>query len=260
LLENMVRGKTSIGRTTTDPGMVRLLAKLGFDWVELDMMFSANDWDSIDRLITTAEAAEITPIVRVQSNPDLGYDHRIAVEVSRAQGIGAQFIFVSHSCKKEIDESVLVSKGWHKRTETLPLTNPDEWESKVKQLSSETFVVPHAETKGAFEEMEDTLAIPGVKAFYFAMTDGSRALKGTEKPDWNLPKLWEYIDTAVKIGKKQDIMIGANTSYTPSFDELRKRVKKLHEHGVRMIDIQTSNFLFQISVGPFLDSIKKDLG
>ena len=103
------------------------------------------------------------------------------------------------------------------------------------------------------------LAIPGIKAFYFAMTDGSRALQGTDKPNWELPKLWEYIDKAVKIGKEKDIMIAANVSYASSFDEIRRRAKKLHEHGVRMIDVQTSSFLFTKAVEPLLNSIREDI-
>jgi len=39
-------------------------------------------------MIRACEAAGITPVVRVHSDPWTVYDHRIAVDLSRLQGIG----------------------------------------------------------------------------------------------------------------------------------------------------------------------------
>lgn len=44
-------------------------------------MFTGLDFGRTLLLIRTGEAAEISPVVRVQSNPWLGYDPRIAVDV-----------------------------------------------------------------------------------------------------------------------------------------------------------------------------------
>lgn len=100
LLEKIDAGKVALGMRINDPERVELCAHLGFDWFMLDQMFTANDWSRTQDLIRTGEAAGLTPVVRVHSNPWLGYDHSIAVNVSRAHGIGAQFIMVSNSCKR----------------------------------------------------------------------------------------------------------------------------------------------------------------
>src|SRR5439155_27115421 len=119
LLENIRSGKPSLGLYINSPDMVELCGFLGFDWFLIDQMFTANDWSKTAELMRAGVASEITPLVRVQSNPWLGYDHRIAVDVTRALGIGAQFVLVSNACKQEIDECVEVASDWHRMALTV---------------------------------------------------------------------------------------------------------------------------------------------
>src|ERR1700750_810276 len=97
LLNKIEQGGTAIGIRINSADMIDLCGHLGFDWFVIDHMFSAHDWGRTEDFIRAGEAAGITPVVRVQANPWIGYDHRLAVEVSRAMGIGAQFVFVSNS-------------------------------------------------------------------------------------------------------------------------------------------------------------------
>lgn len=256
ILENFKEGKTSIGAYTSDHEMIRLMAHIGFDWVMIDQMFTGNDWSKTESLVTTAEAANITPVVRVQSNPWVGYDHRIAVDVTRAQGIGAQFIFVSPSNKKEIEECLEVSKDWHKRALTIHPFDNFDWEPTISKMSNEAYVIPTAESKGSLDELETIMGLPGLKGFFLSMTDASRVITGKEKPDWYNPKLWNYLEKAVKIGNDKGIIVGANTSYAYDMEEMEKRVKKLHDAGIKLILIQGATFLFQIAIGKFVRSIK----
>lgn len=261
LLENMRNDRTSLGLYVNSPDMVELCAHLRFDWFMIDQMFTGLDWGRTQEMIRAGEAAGITPVVRVQSNPWIGYDHRIAVDVTRAGGIGAQFVLVSYSCKKEIEECMAVSGDWHRRALWIhPFNSFDEWDKKTDEIGQGTFIIPQVETKGGWEELEETLCIPGIKMFFFAMTDLSKAITGSTRPDWYHPKLWECVHKAVEIGKEKGILIGANTSYAYDMEELRKRTKKLHDAGVRMIMIQGAPFLFQIAVGQFLKQVKADLG
>lgn len=227
LLDKLKTNETTLGLRITHPDMVELCAFLGFDWCMIDHMFSATDWSGTKEMIRTGEAAGITPIVRVQANPWLGYDHRIGVEVTRAFGIGAQFVMVSHSCNREIKECLSVTGDWHRNALTVhPFKSKKEWSEKSKQIAESNYLIPHAESIGAFDEIEKTLSLPGVKLYFIAMTDASKVLTGRTKPDWYSPKLWKFIDKAVKLGEKNQIMIGANTSYAYTMKEMRQRVKK----------------------------------
>jgi lactam utilization protein B len=91
------------------------------------------------------------------------------------------------------------------------------------------------------------------------MTDASRIITGSHKPDWYNAKLWEYVDRAVELGKDHGVTIGANTSYAYRMDEMKKRVEHLIEHGVKMIMAQGAPFLFQIAATEFLGDLKAAL-
>ncbi len=260
-LEKIQKNQTTLGLFVNSPDMVELCAHLGFDWFVIDQMFTGLDWGKTEELIRTGEGAGITPVVRVQSNPWVGYNHQLALEVTRAQGIGAQFVLISHSCKKEIDECLEVAKDWHRRVMWIhPFKSFDDWDRKIDKMGQETFIIPQAESSGALDALEETLSIPGLKMFFIAMTDASKVITRSARPDWHHPKLWEYVNRAVEIGRKKGVMIGANTSYAYDMEEMRRRVKKLHDAGVKMIMTQMASFLFQIAVGHFLDGVKKDIG
>ena len=78
-------------------------------------------------------------------------------------------------------------------------------------------------------ELEETIALPGLKMFFIAMTDASKVITRSKYPDWDNKKLWEYVARAVKLGEKHGVMIGANTSYAYTMAEMRGRVRRLHE-------------------------------
>lgn len=258
LLTKLRQGGTAIGTRINSVDMIDLCGYLGFDWFVIDHMFSANDWGRTENFIRAGEAAGITPVVRVQANPWVGYDHRVAIEVSRAMGMGAQFVFVSNSCKREIDECIEVSKGWHRKAMIIhPFQDEDDWIRKREgKKEQESFVIPQPESTGAMAELDETLKHPNVKAMFFAMSDASMAMTGEKKPNWYHPKVWEAVDRVVALGKEHDCAIGANTSYGYTIEELVKRIRHLHEHGVRLIQVQSVNFIFQVAAGKMMRELK----
>lgn len=257
LLEKLTDGRSALGLYVNSPDMVELCGHLGFDWFMIDQMWTSNDWSKTEELMRAGEAAGITPVVRVQSNPWLGYDHRIAIDVSRALGIGAQFVLVSHSGRQEIEECVEVSKDWHRKAMTIhPYGDFADWIPVREQHESGTFIVPQPESRGAFDELEQIIRNPGIKLVFLAMTDASRILTGSHTPDFYHPALWEYLDRAVQLGKEHGVTIGANTSYAYRLDELQDRIRRLHVHGVKMIMVQGAPFLFQVAMTEFLRDLR----
>lgn len=258
LLEKINDGRTSLGLFVESPDMVELCGHLGFDWFGIDQMFTGADWSRTENLIRAGEAAGITPVVRVQSNPWLGHDNRIAVDVTRAQGVGAQFILVSHSDQSEIESCLHVSKDWHRKLFTIhPFDSFEDWDRPREGTDMQTFIIPQPESRGAFDSLEDVIRLPGVKIVLIAMTDGSRVLTGSNRPDFYHPALWEVVDRAVALGKEHGVTIGANTSYAYDLPELERRIGVLQEHGVRMILVQGAMFLFQVAMTGFLQRVRK---
>ena len=113
LREKLDTGASAIGVIALDPYSIEVAAHMGFDWIFIDQMFTSLDWTVTEGLLRCCDAAGITPVIRVPSNPWLGYDHRIAVEVTRLISIGARYIVVSNSCRKEIEECLEAARNWH---------------------------------------------------------------------------------------------------------------------------------------------------
>jgi len=62
-----------------------------------------------------------------------------------------QFVMVSHSCKKEMEECLSVSGDWHRNALIVhPFHSQDEWKSKTKQIAESNYVIAHAESKGSY--------------------------------------------------------------------------------------------------------------
>lgn len=260
LLEKFKAKKTAIGLYVNDPDSVELCAHVGFDWFMIDQMFTALDWNKTQQMIRAGEAAGITPVVRVQSNPWIGYDHHIAVDVQRAQGIGAQFIRVSFSDKKEIEECLATAKDWHRKALWIhPFRDNNEWDAGIDEMAEATFIQPSAESKGALAAIDEVLEMPGLKTFNIAMTDASKMITGEKKPDWYHLKLWQYVDKVVKAAERKGIMVSAGTSYAYSLKEMGERVRRLHGAGVRMILAQGAPFLLQLAAIELLDGVRADL-
>src|SRR6202162_3118598 len=73
LKDNMKADRTSLGVWANDPETVELCAFLGFDWIMIDMMFTGMDFRDVQNMIRTCEAAGITPVVRMHTNPWAGH-------------------------------------------------------------------------------------------------------------------------------------------------------------------------------------------
>ena len=260
LADKLKAMKTTLGIRVTHSDQAELAAFLGLDWFMIDQMFTSADWGYVRNCMKVGEAAGISPIVRVAGNPWLGYNHQLGIDATRAFGMGAQFVMVSHSCKKEIEECLEVQGDWHRNALVVhPFRSKDEWKTKSKEIADSGCVIAHAESQGSYDEFEETMDLPGLKMFFFAMTDASKILAKSTEPDWYSPDLWKFIDKAVALGEKKGIMIGANTSYGYSMKEMRKRVNVLHDHGVKFIYIQSAPYLFQTAIGEFMDDVHKDL-
>jgi 4-hydroxy-2-oxoheptanedioate aldolase len=181
MLECMQSGRTALEVWANDPETVELCAFLGLDWIMIDMMFTGMDFRDVQNMIRTCEAAGITPVVRAHSDPWLGYDHRIAVDLSRLQGIGAQFILVSHSGIREIEEALEVAKDWHRRALWVhPFRNRAEWDRRIDAMHEGAYIIPHAESLGSVEKLDETMDLPGLKMFFFGMTDLSKVLANSK--------------------------------------------------------------------------------
>jgi 4-hydroxy-2-oxoheptanedioate aldolase len=141
-----------------------------------------------------------------------------------------------------------------------PFRNRAEWDQRIDEMADGAYIIPHAESIGSVDKLDETMDLPGLKMFFFGMTDLSKVLANSKKPDWDSPQLWRFVDHAVKKGKEKGIVVGANTSYAYTMAEMRQRVKRLADAGMGFIMIQGAPFLFQVAMTEFLTGVRADLG
>ncbi|WP_251328283.1 hypothetical protein [Haloplanus pelagicus] len=259
----------ALGVYINDPKTVELAAHVGFDWFMLDQMFTNHGWEKTETLIRTAKAAGITPIVRAHSYPWAGYDPHVVANVSRNIGMGANYVMLSHSGKEEIEQVLpLAHEDYKKESHIFPYDEllPFDTERSADREGMQANIIPHVESEGAIEDLEAVMDNPEVNYCFVALNDAMQVLTGEDRPDWNDPRVWEFVDEVVRLGESTNTVIGANPSFhgtgeefTYSLDTLEDRVVQLHDRGVDMIMVQSAPLIFQLAGGRLLRNLSTRL-
>jgi 2-keto-3-deoxy-L-rhamnonate aldolase RhmA len=255
LKEKLDAGESAFGVICFDPYSIDVAAHVGFDWIFIDLMFTALDWTATELLIRCCEGNGITPVIRVQSNPWLGYDHNIAVDVTRLISIGAKYIVISNSCKKEIEECVEAARNWHQRYWVHPTGNAWGQAAREEGLSG-IQIIPQPECKQGLAELEDTLKIPSINIAMIGATDPSMALSGSKTPNFYAKELWDFIGRMARVN---DTVMITNTSWFKTMDDMAERVAHMRQFGVRMPLLQTSYYFFQLAAQKALAEMRSVL-
>ncbi len=228
------------------PSWVSTLARAGFDFVRPDMMFSAMDWRELDHIHRAAQAAGITCWLRVPANPWLGGTEQlqVTVDVARAFSLGVPIVGASIASAEQVRACIEVSKDWH-RSGTGEYPNSNASFAAMHSKTSNTAVfVPHVEAGTAIREIDDILAIDGLRIVMLAMTDLSKALGLPFEYDH--PEVWRAVDGIVAKARARGIVVAANSGYaftTP--EQILGRVRKMYEHGIRICLMQGADSMLE---------------
>jgi 4-hydroxy-2-oxoheptanedioate aldolase len=228
------------------PSWVSTIAQAGYDFVRPDMMFSAMDWRDLDHIHRAAMAAGITTWVRLPANPWLGGTGQlqITVDAQRAFSLGIQIVGASIASAEQVRACVEVSKDWH-RSGTGEYPSSDATFKAMQKKSANTAIfAPHIEAGTAMNQIDEILEIDGVRIVMLAMTDLSKALGYAFQYDH--PEVWKTLDGIVAKAKSRGITVAANMGYDyRTHDEIRGRVKKMYDHGVRICLMQGADSQYE---------------
>jgi 2-keto-3-deoxy-L-rhamnonate aldolase RhmA len=228
------------------PSWVATLARAGFDFVRPDMMFSAIDWRELDHIHKAALAVGLTTWVRVPANPWLGGTGQlqVTVDVARAFSLGIPIVGASIASAEQVRACVEVAKDWH-RSGAGEYPNSNESFAAMNRKDENVAVfVPHVEAGTAIREIDDILAIDGLRIVMLAMTDLSKALGFPFQYDH--PEVWRTLDRIVARARERNIVIAANMGYAyTTREQMRDRVAKMHAHGVRICLMQGADSMLE---------------
>jgi 2-keto-3-deoxy-L-rhamnonate aldolase RhmA len=239
------------------PSWVPTIARAGFDFVRPDMMFSAMDWRELDHIHRAAQGVGLTTWLRVPSNPWLGGTEslQVTVDVQRAFSLGIEIVGASIASARQVRACVEVAQDWHRSgTGEYPNSNETFTAMHNKQKDVAVFV-PHIEAGTAIDEIDEILAIDGIRIVMLAMTDLSKALGYAFQ--YEHPEVWRAVDSIVEKAGKRNIAIAANMGYDfTTHERMMGRVGRMHEHGVRICLMQGADNMLENFARPLLNDIR----
>jgi 2-keto-3-deoxy-L-rhamnonate aldolase RhmA len=201
---------------------------------------------------------------RIENDPwHSGDDPGVASRVARALAVGADGVKVNVYSKNEARWAVDAGSGWHSRPYIARFvgqgaSTTEQFKQFEAQKAAGTLIIPSVESKLGIEQADEILDIPGLRAFGIAMTDTAIALG--HPMDYDHPDVWKFVDRVAKKAKAKGIYLTAGTGYADkTWDGIARRVRRLHDHGIDMIFLQTPEYLFQLATQELLAKVRSAL-
>lgn len=176
LKEKIRNGESAIGIFVklTDPAVPELLALAGFDFFVLDTEHVAVDREQLTNIVRAADAAGITPIVRVRENQqveilqnlDLGYAGVQVPNVDTAQEARDLVSYVKYT--------PLGVRGLSPSVRACDYGTCGVQEY-IDAANDNTMVISHCETKTCVENLDEVLKVEGIDVIFIGPMDLSQS-------------------------------------------------------------------------------------
>lgn len=266
LIDKLNSGESVIGTSTLSYSveMVDILAYAGFDFIFIDQMFTTVGWKQLADMVRAAQAADMVVLARLENDPWYGGDDcGVAARVSRALGIGADGVKLHVFSKNEARWAVAAGTGWHRRPHIVEFSDAshsitEQFKKYEEQRAAGTLIIPTVESKLGISQVDEMLDIPGLRAFGIGMTD--TAIMLGHPMDYEHPDVWKFVDHVAAKSKERGIHLACGTGYSfRTCDVIAARVRRMHDHGIGMIFIQTPEFLFQVAMQELMSKVRTAL-
>lgn len=176
LKEKICNGESAIGTFVklTDPAVPELLALAGFDFFVLDTEHVAVDREQLTNIVRAADAAGITPIVRVRENQqveilqnlDLGYAGVQVPNVDTAQEARDLVSYVKYT--------PLGVRGLSPSVRACGYGTCGVQEY-IDTANANTMVIAHCETRACVENLDQVLKVQGLDVVFIGPMDLSQS-------------------------------------------------------------------------------------
>jgi 2-keto-3-deoxy-L-rhamnonate aldolase RhmA len=242
--KNPVRSALARGETVTglilfsgSPMITELAAAAGLDFVIIDMEHSALDFDTCAHIIRAADAAGITPFVRIA---DVG-----RTLILKLMNMGAAGIAISHAtrenCALALDYARYAPAGERGACAIVRSAGyaPGDWDAHVRRANDELMVIPLIEDTPTLQDFEAMAAMPGLEVFFIGPTDLSIAL-GVPHATFDEPKMAAALEKVVAAARKhgKHVMTTIGNKPDPVYG------RSVRDRGVQAIVLGTDGHLF----------------
>jgi 2-keto-3-deoxy-L-rhamnonate aldolase RhmA len=211
LKRNLEEGGVALGTMVFEfatPGVARIAASAGADFVVFDQEHSGWGIETIRTLMATSRAAEIVPLVRVPST-----QHHF---ISRPLDVGASGVMVPMVETAEQARSVVAAAKYPPQGERGAAfgIGHDDYEaaddvvSGMQNANDETLLIAQIETTSGIENVEEIAAVEGLDALWIGHNDltNSIGIPGQfDHPDY-LRAIDRFLEACTGSGKSPGIM------------------------------------------------------
>lgn len=236
VLEKRAYGQPVLGTIThlKSPAAVEALGAAGLDYV-LDMEHCPMDWGDVQNAVTAADAAGITPFVRIADCSRSAVLH--------ALDVGAKGIIVPCIDRVEqVKELIAYAKFRPLGARGYCMTRDGKWgydasydgglSGYMRESNKKTLLIPQCETVGCLEHIEEIAALPGVDGILTGPYDLSidMGLDGQfEHPDFRTA-VAKILSACKTNGKMSMIFVG-------STEDMRQRLNEGFDNILFGLDI-----------------------
>jgi 4-hydroxy-2-oxoheptanedioate aldolase len=249
----LARGDTLTGIIlfTGSPMITELAAAAGVDFVIIDMEHSALDLDRCAHVIRAADAACITPFVRV---PEVD-----AALIKKLLNLGVAGIAVPHANRENCAaalRAVRYAPDGDRGVCTIVRSagySPGNWDEHAGNANREVMVIPLLEDKETIADFDALAGMPGLDVFFIGPTDLSISL-GVPHATFDDPAMSAALDkvlSAARIRGKY-VMTTIGNRLDPEYGRAVAR------RGVRLVVLGTDGHLF-LEICRRMNSLKQGL-
>lgn len=208
--EKLKRGETSLGAWLSLPSVqsTRIMARLGFDWLVVDMEHTAQSAVLMaDMVATVADAGTSAPFVRVPTNSVEWY--KWALDAG-AWGIIAPMVNSREEAHRVVEWAKYPPRGARSIGGAFGpygfgITN---WPEYAAVANDEIIVAVQIESSRALEHLDEILSVPGIDVAFVGPNDLHAQLGLTPSTEGAEPAFVEALERIRAEARKRQIALG----------------------------------------------------
>ena len=232
--EKLKRGELALGAWLSLPSVpsARIMARLGFDWLVIDMEHSAqNPVLMADMVATIADAGTSAPIVRVPAN---GVEWFKWVLDAGAWGVVVPMV----NNREEALRAVELAKYPPRGTRSIGgafgpygfgVTN---WPEYVRAANNETLLIVQIESAQGLQNLDDILSVDGVDVAFVGPNDLHAQIGLPPSSDGAEPEFMEALERIQASAREHHVATGI---FSSNGEAAARRIRQ----GFQMISVTT---------------------
>lgn len=205
-------GKPAVGTwlSLPDPMAARVMAQVGFDWLNVDMEHSPVNIETAAQMWMNIAAAGIVPLVRIRWNT--GENVKRVLDCG-AWGIVVPMVNTREEAERAVEAALYPLKGVRSVGGSLHAVNfGTDTGAYYANANDEILIVLQIEHIKGVENADEILSVPGVDATFIGPNDLSASMGLKPQMESDNPRVIEAIDHVFKTAKKHGVAPGIHTA------------------------------------------------